>query len=49
MPKLAVSAFDQKRRALQRKYAQVRSAQAAGAHVDLVDDMLRRARQQLKS
>jgi ribonuclease HII len=46
--RMPLTAFDQKRRQLQRKYAQVRSEQAAEPHVDLVDDMLRKARLELR-
>jgi ribonuclease HII len=48
-PRLQVAAFDQKRRRLQRKYAAVRSERAAEPHVDLVDDMLRKARVGLRA
>ena len=48
-PKLQVPAFDQRRRKLQRKYAEVRSEPAAEPHVDLVDDMLRKARLGLRA
>ena len=48
-PRLQVTAFDQKRRKLQLKYADVRSASAAEPHVDLVDDMLRKARLGLRA
>lgn len=48
VPRMPVAAFDQKRRQLQRKYAEVRSTGAAAPHVDLVDEMLRKARQHLK-
>jgi ribonuclease HII len=47
-PRLELAAFDQKRKKLQRKYAEVRSAEAAEPHVDLVDEMLRKARKDLK-
>jgi ribonuclease HII len=49
VPRLAITAFDQKRRKLQRKYADVRSVPNAAAHVDLVDEMLRTARSALLS
>ncbi len=49
LPRMAVTAFDQKRRKLQRKYAEVRSTEAAAPHVDLVDEMLRKARLELRS
>jgi ribonuclease HII len=48
-PRLQVPAFDLRRRKLQRKYAEVRSAPAAEPHVDLVDDMLRKARVGLRA
>jgi ribonuclease HII len=48
-PRLHVPAFDLRRRKLQRKYAEVRSAPAAEPHVDLVDDMLRKARVGLRA
>ena len=48
-PKLQVPAFDLRRRKLQRKYAEVRSEPAAEPHVDLVDDMLRKARLGLRA
>ena len=48
-PKLQMPAFDQRRRKLQRKYADVRAAAAAEPHVDLVDDMLRKARLGLRA
>ena len=41
--------FDQRRRRLQRRYADVRSTEDAAPHVDLVDEMLRKARQELRS
>src|SRR5437764_8119228 len=41
--------FDQQRRRLQRNYADVRGASDAAGHVDLVDDMLRKARSELRS
>jgi ribonuclease HII len=47
--RLPVTAFDQQRRQLQRKYAAVRSELAAEPHVDLVDDMLRKARNGLRA
>ena len=48
-PRLQLPAFDVRRRKLQRKYAEVRSAPAAEPHVDLVDDMLRKARVGLRA
>jgi ribonuclease HII len=48
-PRLQVPAFDLRRRKLQRKYAEVRSAPAAEPHVDLVDAMLRKARLGLRA
>ena len=41
--------FDQHRKRLQRTYADVRATQDASVHVDLVDEMLRKARQELRS
>jgi len=41
--------FDQQRKRLQRTYADVRATQDASVHVDLVDEMLRKARQELRS
>ncbi len=41
--------FDQQRKRLQRTYADVRATEDAAAHVDLVDEMLRKARQELRS
>jgi ribonuclease HII len=41
--------FDKQRKRLQRTYADVRATQDASAHVDLVDEMLRKARQELRS
>ena len=41
--------FDQQRRRLQRNYADVRAAGDAAGHVDLVDQMLRKARSELRS
>lgn len=40
--------FDQRRKRLQRAYADVRSTPDAAAHVDLVDEMLRKARKELR-
>ena len=40
--------FDQQRKRLQRAYADVRSTPDAAPHVDLVDEMLRKARQELR-
>ena len=40
--------FDQQRRRLQRRYADVRSTGGAATHVDLVDEMLRKARKELR-
>lgn len=40
--------FDQQRRRLQRNYADVRAASDAAGHVDLVDDLLRKARLELR-
>jgi ribonuclease HII len=47
-PRLELAAFDQKRKLLQRKYAEVRSNGVAEPHVDLVDEMLRKARKDLR-
>ena len=47
-PRLELDSFDQKRRKLLRKYAAVRASQAAEPHVDLVDQMLRKARKDLR-
>jgi len=41
--------FDQQRKRLQRAYADVRSTAHAAPHVDLVDEMLRKARKELRS
>jgi hypothetical protein len=41
--------FDQQRRRLQRAYADVRAKADAASHVDLVDQMLRKARHELRS
>ena len=41
--------FDQHRKRLQRAYADVRATQDAATHVDLVDEMLRKARKELRS
>lgn len=48
-PRLELATFDQKRKKLQRKYAEVRSSGAAEPHVDLVDQMLRKARLGLRA
>ena len=40
--------FDEQRRRLQRRYADVRSTGDAATHVDLVDEMLRKARRELR-
>ncbi len=47
-PKGPLAQFDQRRRRLQRRYADVRSMDAAATHVDLVDEMLRKARKELR-
>lgn len=47
-PRLAPSAFDRERQRLKREYADVRSARDAAPHVDLVDEMLRKARQSMR-
>jgi len=41
--------FDRERKRLQRTYADVRSTADAASHVDLVDQMLRKARHELRS
>jgi len=41
--------FDRERRRLQRAYADVRSTADAAQHVDLVDQMLRKARAELRT
>jgi ribonuclease HII len=41
--------FDQQRKRLQRTYADVRATGDAATHVDLVDDMLRKARREIRS
>jgi len=41
--------FDQQRKRLQRAYADVRATEDAATHVDLVDEMLRKARKELRS
>jgi ribonuclease HII len=41
--------FDQQRKRLQRTYADVRATEDAATHVDLVDEMLRKARKELRS
>ena len=41
--------FDRERKRLQRSYADVRSTADAASHVDLVDQMLRKARHELRS
>ena len=48
-PKVRLPQFDVRRRSLQRRYADVRSTDAAAGHVDLVDQMLRKARLGLRS
>jgi len=40
--------FDQQRKRLQRVYADVRATEDAATHVDLVDEMLRKARKELR-
>ena len=40
--------FDQQRKRLQRTYADVRATEDAATHVDLVDEMLRKARKELR-
>ena len=46
--RLPLTKFDAQRNRLKRHYADVRSAPDAATHVDLVDDMLRKARQELR-
>jgi ribonuclease HII len=48
-PKVRLPQFDLRRRSLQRRYADVRSTDAAAGHVDLVDQMLRKARAELRT
>jgi ribonuclease HII len=47
--RVPIRQFDQQRRRLQRNYADVRAASDAAGHVDLVDDLLRKARLELRS
>ena len=47
--RVPVKQFDEQRRRLQRSYADVRAASDAAGHVDLVDDLLRKARPELRS
>ena len=47
--RVPIKQFDQQRRRLQRNYADVRAASDAAGHVDLVDDLLRKARLELRS
>ena len=46
--KAKLQAFDREHRSLRREYADVRAAPDASAHVDLVEQMLTRARQSLR-
>jgi ribonuclease HII len=48
-PGVKLEQFDSKRKRLQRSYADVRSTPDAAPHVDLVDEMLRKARKELRS
>jgi hypothetical protein len=48
-PRGPLAQFDSQRRRLQRRYADVRSRPDAAPHVDLVDQMLRRARRELRT
>ena len=48
-PGVKLAQFDSKRKHLQRNYADVRSTPHAAPHVDLVDEMLRKARKELRS
>src|SRR3982751_3569269 len=47
-PGVKLAQFDSKRKRLQRTYADVRSTPHAAPHVDLVDEMLRKARKELR-
>ena len=47
-PGVKLEQFDSKRKRLQRSYADVRSTPDAAPHVDLVDEMLRKARKELR-
>jgi len=47
-PGVKLEQFDSKRKRLQRSYADVRSKPDAAPHVDLVDEMLRKARKELR-
>jgi len=48
-PGVKLAKFDSQRKRLQRVYADVRSTPVAAPHVDLVDQMLRQARKELRS
>jgi len=48
-PRVKLAQFDSKRKRLLRSYADVRSTPDAAPHVDLVDEMLRKARKELRS
>jgi hypothetical protein len=48
-PGVKLAQFDSQRKRLHRTYADVRATPGAAPHVDLVDDMLRKARQELRS
>jgi ribonuclease HII len=48
-PGVKLAQFDSKRKRLQRSYADVRATPHAAPHVDLVDEMLRKARKELRS
>lgn len=48
-PGVKLAQFDSKRKRLQRSYADVRATPHAAPHVDLVDEMLRKARKDLRS
>ena len=48
-PGVKLEQFDSKRKRLQRSYADVRSTPDAAPHVDLVDEMLRKARKELRT
>ena len=48
-PKLVLTEFDKQQRLLKRRYADVIASKEASAHVEIVIELLRRARAQLKS
>jgi ribonuclease HII len=47
-PGVKLAQFDSRRKRLQRSYADVRATPDAASHVDLVDEMLRKARKELR-